>query len=294
MKCSFVYVVLCCLVFLSCSESKTKQSATVGTTKILVDDSFAPIIEDQYIVFDSSYPRAKIDLVYKPEIQLLNLLLTDSIDVAIMSRKLLAHEARFYESRDVIIRTNHIATDAIALITRQPASDSTITIDEIKAIMRGKSSKSLVFDNPSSSTVRYLKELAEIKNLPARGVYALSSNAEVIKYVHNNPGTIGVIGYNWIKQPTKELEPIVEKLKIMSVKNSPGLAGSDQFYEPTQNNIALGLYPLCRELYIINCQGGSGVGTGFAAFLASERGQRIMLKAGLLPDSIPTREVIIR
>jgi phosphate transport system substrate-binding protein len=97
-----------------------------------------------------------------------------------------------------------------------------------------------------------------------------------------------------MRQPTEELEPLVKQLKVMAVKNSKGLAGSDKYYKPTQNNLALGLYPLSRELYIINCEGGAGLGTGFAAFLAGERGQRIILKSGLLPDSIPTREIIIR
>jgi phosphate transport system substrate-binding protein len=290
-----LFSILIITLLQSCSQDNSKQSATVGKTKILVDESFAPIIDDQYQVFDSSYPQAKIDLVYKPEIHLVNTLLQDSIDVAIMSRDLLPRELKYYQSRNIIVRKNHIATDAVALITHQSSPDSVISVDAIISIIQGKSAgKSLVFDNPNSSTVRYLKDLAKVKDLPQKGVYALQSNDAVIKYVHNNPGTIGVIGINWMGQPTKELEPIVEKLKIMSVKNLPGLKGSDKYYKPSQNNLALGLYPLSRELYIINCQGGSGVGTGFAAFLASERGQRIMLKSGLLPDSIPSREIIIR
>ncbi|MGV3509341.1 MAG: PstS family phosphate ABC transporter substrate-binding protein [Sphingobacteriaceae bacterium] len=289
------YITFVWLLASACSESGNKQTATVGSAKILVDESFAPIIDDMHIVFQSSYPQAKVEMVYKPEINLLNIFLRDSIDVAIMSRKLLPNEARFYESRNIKIRTNHIATDGVALITHQNSTDSSITVDEVKSIMRGLSTgKSLVFDNPNSSTVRYLKELAKVDTLPKKGVYALKSNEEVIEYVHNNPGTIGVIGINWMKQPTPRLEPIVKKLKVLSVKNTAGLPGSDKFYKPTQNNLALGLYPLSRELYIVNCQGGSGLGTGFAAFLAGERGQRIILKSGLLPDSIPTREIIIR
>jgi hypothetical protein len=35
-----------------------------------------------------------------------------------------------------------------------------------------------------------------------------------------------------------------------------------------QNNIAEGTYPLARDLYIINCQGYSGLGMGFPSFVA--------------------------
>lgn len=290
----YALILLIPLYLVACSPDKS-ESAKVASTNVLVDESFAPIIEDQFLVFENTYPEAKINLIYKPEVQLLNLFLNDSIDVAIMSRNLLPHEVRLFESRDITIRTNRIAVDGIALITHQSSNDSTLTVDEIKAIMQGKSAgRNLVFDNANSSTVRYMKELAKIEHLPKRGVYALQSNDDVIKYVHNNPGTIGVIGINWMKQPSKELEPFTAKLKVMALKNSQGLPGSDKFYKPTQNNLALGLYPLSRELYIINSEGGWGFGTSFAAFIAGERGQRIILKSGLLPDSIPTREILFK
>lgn len=295
MKHALFFLLFTSLLISACTSNKNPQTAISGERQILVDESFEPVIDDQFRVFESTYTQAKLHLVYKPEIDLLNLFLQDSINVAIMSRKLLPNEAKFYESKNIRIRTNRIAIDAIALITNKASTDTTITVEEIKAIMQGKGvNKNLVFDNPNSSTVRYLKELANIKELPKHGVYALKSNEEVIKYVYNNSGTIGVIGINWMIQPTKELESIVSKLKIIAVKNTGGLVGSDKYYEPTQNNLALGLYPLSRELYIINCEGGSGLGTGFASFLAGERGQRIILKSGLLPDSIPTREIIIR
>lgn len=291
----FFLLSLCSAFLFSCTQKHTEQSAIAGTIKILVDESFEPIIEDQYLVFESSYPQAKIDLIYKPETSLINLILQERSNVAILSRKLLPNEAKIYESKGIVIKTNRIATDAIALVVHKSSADTTITIDKIKALMRGEAKgKTLVFDNQNSSTVRYLKELAQVNSLPKTGLYALNTNPDVIKYVHNNPGTIGVIGFNWIKQPTKELEPLVANLKTMSVKNSAGLAGSDKFYKPNQNNLALDLYPLSRELYIINCEGGFGLGTSFAAFLAGERGQRIMLKSGLLPDSIPSRQIIIR
>ena len=125
-------------------------------------------------------------------------------------------------------------------------------------------------------------------------MYALRSNPDVLRYVNDNPGAIGVIGINWIRQPDKELEPVVKNLRIIGVKNLEGKIGSDGYYTPNQNDLALGLYPLTRSLYIINAEGRPGLGTGFATFIAGERGQRIVLKSGLLPDSIPSRQVIIK
>ncbi|MBC7916098.1 MAG: substrate-binding domain-containing protein [Pyrinomonadaceae bacterium] len=293
---SFVFVIVSIFV-ISCSREKKQtksQPEILGIKDIIVDESFAPIIEDEYMVFRSSYPELDVNLTYKPEVQLLNILLSDSIRIAIMSRELTKTEIERFEKKNIKIRTIPIATDAIALITHKSNTDSTITLDEIKSIMKGNpTERNLVFDNPNSSTVRYLKELTGVNELPKKGIYAFKSSAEVIKYAHNNPGTIGVIGINWMKQPPVELETLVDNLKTLAVKNFAGLPGADKFYKPNQNNLAIGVYALKRTLYIIDCQGGSS-GTEFAAFIQGDIGQRIILKSGLLPDKIPTREIIIR
>jgi phosphate transport system substrate-binding protein len=293
-KLQVLFYLLVLVLFHSCqSNQQEKQSYTSGQEQILVDESFAPIIEDQEFLFESTYPNAKIDLVLKSENELLNLFFSDSIQVAILSRELKDDERKHFESKNIKIRLNRFAIDGIALITHNSSKYVNVDVAEIIKILKGEQSalESLVFDNANSSTVRYFKELAGIDKLPSTGIYALNSNADVIKYVNDNPGSVGVVGVNWMVQPPVELEPIVADLKILGVKNIAGRPGSDAYYKPNQNDIALEKYPLTRSLYIINCEGGAGLGTGFASFIAGERGQRIVLKSGLLPDSIPSREI---
>lgn len=286
------------LVLYGCGSNPqtSQQSYTRGEMNILVDESFAPIIEDEVYVFENTYTDARINALYKSETEVLNLFLSDSIRVAILSRMLKPAEARFYENKKIKIRVNRFAIDGVALITNKSNADTTATVEDILSVLRGKPGKinRLVFDNANSSTVRYLKELAAVQQLPSAGVYAMKSNPEVIRYVYEHPGTIGVVGVNWLKHPDTVLSKVVDQLQVIAVKNQPGKPGSDKFYKPTQSNIALGLYPLTRDLFIINCQGGSGLGWGFASFLAGDIGQRIVLKSGLVPDSIPPREIIIR
>lgn len=286
-----------CLFLLACQETRPSGETTYtkGRVDIVVDESFAPIVEDQAYVFESNYSESKLNLILKPESQVLNLFLSDSVRVAILSRELTPTEARQYESKNIRLRVNRFAVDGVALITQGNNPDSLITVSEIISIMKGQNaaSKSLVFDNANSSTVRYMKNLSGVDELPSKGVYALGSNPEVIKYVSEHPGSIGVIGINWIVQPEENLEKIVAGLRIMGVKNLPGKPGSDAYYKPYQNDLANETYPLSRNLYIINGEGKPGLGTGFASFIAGERGQRIVLKSGLLPDSIPSRQVII-
>jgi len=282
----------------SCQNQSSPAETTYvsGEISVVADETFAPILEDQAYVFESLYDRSKINRVYKTENEVLNLFLNDSIRVAVLSRELKPEESKHYENKNIRLRVNRFAIDGLALVTQQSNRDSLVTVAELIAVMKGESSriKSLVFDNPNSSTVRYMKELAGIKLLPSKGVYALKSNKDVIRYVSENPGSIGVIGVNWIRQPEEDMEEIVGKLKIMGVKNLPGKPGSDGYYRPNQNDLAMEVYPLTRNLYIIDGEGRPGLGTGFASFVAGETGQRIVLKSGLLPDSIPSRQVIIK
>lgn len=284
------------IAFYSCQESNKKQTHTTGATEIIADESFEPIVDAQFFVFKNTYPKADISLNYKPERELLNRFLNREVRVAILSRVLTPEEAKVYEDINIKVRTTRFAVDAIALIAHKSRLDSNINVEDIVSVLRGQPGRieSLVFDNANSSTVRYLMDLSNVKLLPEKNVYALKSNPEVIKHVHNNPGSIGVIGVNWVMHPVRELEQYVSELKVLGIKNSPGKPGDDKFYKPSQDNLAMGVYPLSRDLYIINCQGGPGLGAGFASFLAGEVGQRIVLKSGLLPDSIPPREILIR
>lgn len=159
--------------------------------------------------------------------------------------------------------------------------------------MQGQSStkiKGLVFDNPNSSTVRFMNTIAGIKTMRTEAVYSFKTNEEVIRFVAQNDGMIGVVGVNWLSQPSPKMQEFVDKVNILAVKN---LTGKD-YFEPTQNNLAEGQYPLARDLYVINCQGNSGLGMGFASFVAGDIGQRIILKSGLLPIKVPGRRFNIR
>ncbi len=275
-------------------NKKTDNTETIlkGSTKILVDETLTPIIEDQIAVFESGY-NAKIQIKSKSENEVLLALMKDSIQIAVLSSKLSVKDSSYFVRKKIYPRQTVFATDAIALISNKSNNDSIIALQDITDFMKGKMKpniRGLVFDNPNSSTVRYMNNLAGLKTSPENGIFSFKTNEEVIRYVSENKGMIGVVGVNWLLEPTLNVEKYKKNITILSVKALNG----NQYYYPSQNNLAEKTYPLARDLYIVNCQTFSGLGMGFASFVAGERGQRIILKSGLLPVRVPGRHIIIK
>ncbi|HEX9151992.1 MAG TPA: substrate-binding domain-containing protein, partial [Flavobacterium sp.] len=274
------------------NSSKNKETILKGSTTIYVDETLTPIVEDQVAVFESKY-EAKIKLVSKSEAETVNSLFNEKAAIAILSRNLTNQELKIFDQRKIIPKVTVFATDAVAFISNKNSKDTIVALSDVISFMQGKpvaSIKGLVFDNPNSSTVRYMNALAGLKAIPEKGVFSFKTNDEVIKYVSENDGMIGVVGVNWLSQPMPGMQKYVDNVNTLSVRGDK----SDKSYTPSQNNIAERKYPLARDLYIINCQGYSGLGMGFASFVAGDVGQRIILKSGLLPIRIPGRNIKIR
>ncbi|MEO6149204.1 MAG: substrate-binding domain-containing protein [Mucilaginibacter sp.] len=294
------FVLITALLIAGCQQKQKdgapKEGFAEGNIKILADASFEPIVAEEQYIFENLFPKAKLDIKYLTENELLNSFLNDSIRVAILSRELKPDEIKILNDRKLPPVVNRFAFDAVTLIVSNTSTDTLITVDEIKKMLTGKTKAdiNIVFDNPNSSLVRYLKGLVGNIDLKQKNIYALKSNKEVIKYVSDHPGAIGIVGFAWLNDPDEDYARDVAGVQIVGVKDEANKEYPDEYFKPSQNTLVLHQYPLSRGLYIINSSGKLGLGTGFASFLASERGQRIILKSGLLPDSIPRREINIK
>jgi phosphate transport system substrate-binding protein len=231
--------------------------------------------------------------VAKSERELINAMLNDTSSIAILSRPLSDEEVKVFQSKKIVPKTTKIGTDAIAFISNKSRKDTLIALEDVIRFLQGKEQsnvKGLVFDNPNSSTVRYMNDLAGLKEIPEKDVFSFKTNEDVIKYVSENDGMIGVLGVNWLSQPSPNMKNFMKNINVLNVKSLNNIG----YFAPSQSNIAEGKYALARDLYIINCQGYSGLGMGFASFVAGDIGQRIILKSGLLPIRTPGRNMIIR
>lgn len=299
----FVRILLLAALF-SCQErdksGKVVDTPTTGSIRIMVDECYKPVITSAIDVFDSIYSRASIDAQYNSEGEAFAALFRDSVQVIIAARQPSDTEIEtYFKPRGFRPTTTPIAFDAVAFIVHPENKDTVFSIDQLRNILNGKTAKwrdfnpksplgdiLLVFDNPLSGTVRYAKDtIAGGAPLPSNAS-ALKTNQEVIEYVARNKNAIGIIGANWISDTDdKGVQAFRREIRIADIAREAGAEG----YGPYQAYLATGQYPFRRTIYVINAQARKGLGLGLASFLASDPGQRMMLKDGLLPAQAPTR-----
>lgn len=306
MKSLFCAVAAGLFFLYSCSPRDKKgnflDTTTSGHIKIAVDESLKPLLDTELDTFEALYNRAHIDIIYTSEEEAMNLLLNDSVRLAVITRGLMASEMEMLKSRQLEPHEVAIAKEGIAAIFNKKNADSVISLPQLKDVLTGKISTwsqlrkggskdtiQVVFDQPASGIVRYFKDSLKIDKL-APNCFALKSNPAVIDYISTRPNAIGLIGVSWVSDSDDSTTNVfLNTVRIGGVARDTG-----EYYQPYQAYIAQGQYPLTRNIIVINREGRTGLGSGFLAFMAGEKGQRIVLKAGLVPSTMPVRIVEIK
>jgi len=281
-----VLVAAAVLSFAACGdEKKDGPTDTLGKGKvdISVDETYRPVIEQQLKVFDSSYPEAKVTAHYKAEAECFKDLFAGKARIILVTRQLSKEEVAYCEQQKIVTFSLELARDAVAVILPPGSSDTMFNVAQIKAILTGTYNKkyTVVFDNQSSSTVRYITDSLLAGQKLGANVFAANGNDSVVAYVEKNPNAIGFVGLSYVgnDEGTTGDNEFISNVKIAAIWNDK----NQEAYKPYQSYIAQRFYPFSRNLYYINRETHAGLGTGFANFLARERGQLIFAHSHLFP-----------
>ena len=291
----------------ACNAGGPKEfsdTPTSGKVNIVVDESYSLLFDSQIYTFQKLYSRAKINAKYSPEGEALKALMNDCCKVVVINRDLNEVERLEFKKNNLFPVSTKIAEDAIAFIVNNDHAGLELTVDQLKNILVGKDSIwsqinpefkdgtiNVVFDNNNSANERYLREVLLNNNSYQKNCFAVNSNPEVINYVNSHKNALGVISVNWISDQDDTLsQRFLEKIKVVAIAKST----NHEYYKPYQAYIKTKDYALCRDVYMINRQTRAGLGTGFVSFVAGEKGQRMILKSGLVPATIPSRLVEIK
>jgi len=261
---------------------------TRGKLVIGVDESLRPVIDSELKTFSFLYRDAEITPLYLPEKQVAEKLLANEIQTGLICRDLNKDEIEFIKNKyQHNPQTFKLADDEIVAAVNNTNPLNSISYDDLKRILSGKitdwkqlnpaledKSPVVVVITGSSSINRYFSSFNN--SLSTVSVYALDTTAEVIDYVKNNPSAIGIVGGSWFFKIGSNYSDV----KLLSYTN-------DNLSAEGQNQ------DLYREVYAVNHEPFIGLGTGFISFIASQKGQMILEKAGMTPYKSITREINI-
>ena len=311
---AFVGLTLVASLWASCSGKKSKSGRTdtysSGVISFASDESFSPIIEEERQVFEHTYRKAKVNPIYTNESEGMEMLLNKETCLLITARDYKPEELQSLKDRGTNPRTVRLAYDGLALIVHTSNNDTCITVKDIARILTGEATKwsdiypgskrgdiTLVFDNKKSSAVHYAEDsILGGKPITNPNVAAAQTSAEVVNYVAKTPNAIGIIGSNWLNDKRDTTNLTYNKdIRVMSVSRLDTATPANS-WKPYQYYIYNNNYPLIRTIYALVNDPRQGLPWGFAHFIESPIGQKIILKAGLLPvrGDITIRSVNVR
>lgn len=300
-----ILILIAVCAFLSgCDKNqKTGDTPTSGTISLTVDEGLKPLISAEIAAFEGIYTNAHFNVKYVSEGEAILAMLQDSARACIVTRNLAPFEEESLTKQQYKARQLKVAVGGIALIVNNNNADTIISLQDVKRILAGeiknwtwnKSPKKsapagmeVVFDQPNSGIIRFLKDsLVRFDSLPSNW-FAVKGNTQVVDYVSKNPQAMGLIDIAWISdQNDSTANKFLSSVKVMAISTDSGS------YQPYQAYIAQKRYPLRRDVIMISREAKSGLASGLMSFIAGEKGQKIVLKSGLVPATMPVRIVEI-
>ncbi len=280
-----ILLVFFTILGLSCDDTpKHPDTLSTGAIDISADETYRAVIEEQSKVFDSSFPNAKVTIHYKPEAECFKDYFNNKARLILVTRELTADEKKIAEEKSFYPTSVALAKDAVALIVNNDNPDSIMDVPQIKHILMGdyiKKKYTVVFDDQSSSLVRYITDSLLQGQKLGTNVYAAKGNKAVIDYVMKNPDAVGFAGLADVCDSSDpgNTGTFIKNVRVVSVFNDT----LRQYLKPYLAYIGLKEYPFVRRLYYVSRESYPGLGTGFANFLMGGRGQLIFAYAHLYP-----------
>lgn len=301
-KSAFIFIVL---LQASCvqrnKDGKILNTPTAGKVKIAIDASLKPLMDAELDAFAATYPNTDVEETYASEQDAINALLQGNVDMIAITRRLVHVELDSIRKDNIQVQAYVAAYDAVALIVNRANPDSMISMNQLKDIVTGATTNwkqinpssssndiSLIFDQPNSGIVRFLHDtLVSFNNLPTNS-FGVKSDSAVVDYIAKNKYAIGLIDASWISDSDDPLtNSFRHAVRVVRISSGSG------FYKPLQAYLAEKNYPLMRKIFLVSREPRPGLASGFITYVCSSKGQRIVLKAGLVPVKFPPREVKI-
>lgn len=289
-------------------DPRTDDVPTRGHILILADEDLRDLVEAEEYMFESIYTNAQLDIRYLPEAELLKAVMNDSVRCWIGTVQPGGEQEAYYAKRSVKAHVVRIAMDGIAVVANQTLDLNELSTGEVLHALaypqtfsaQGWSipSEDGPLDKPRSWFASAGSGVARglidslIGSVVEQRIVAMTDPdlPSLIDRVAKDPQALGFVSFCSLSDlDNPKMKALRDRVKLLAISASDSTAA----VLPNQGSLADGSYPLRRPVYMVLCEGKSGLGTGFVSFVANHKGQRIILKHGIAPHTVPPREVEI-
>ena len=125
------------MVMSSCGDHRPKSTSTRGLARIMCDESFQSVLEQEIAVFEYQYPEASIMPEYINEHDALDSLFKNRVDLIIISHDLTSEQKESLRKLNRGYRSKMIAVDAIAVIVNKQNQVSNIALSRLRDVYTG-------------------------------------------------------------------------------------------------------------------------------------------------------------
>jgi len=287
----FFFILLITLLSCSKKEEAIPETATSGILKLAFDESFLPIVKQEKDIFQYLYKYATLNDTSLSQEKAHELFLKDSVKLIFSARMLNDSEKKYLKSIKVFPKQYEFAEDGLVVILNRSNADSIFTLAQLKNIVISQQKKySIVVESSSGASIVSFVNFLSLQKDSIKQVFSAETTKGIVDYVAQNEYAIGLMSSAWLSDmDSPKTKEMLARIKIARIYNSTTKAS----YYPFQSELADSLYLFRRKIYVISRETKMGLANGFASFLLGEKGQRIVLKSGLLPATIPKREVVI-
>lgn len=284
------------VLLMSCNDKQPKASSIAGkdTMVIWADTSLRVLVNEQKKAFENTYTNPLLDIHYLQESLIVEKLMKNEANCAILQRKLTPNESAYLKDKEDFLPKQYvIASDAFAFVTSTKNTRENIATEQIHDYFRSGKAQDfqLVFESNQCQAIPYFQNQFQLDKQQIGSAFVLKNLNELLNYLRTVPNAVGIIPFSYISDTEAATTlALLKDLKVLSVayKDSSKIS---HLINPSQESITTGDYPFVMPIVLMNCNFEKKSGITFVNYIMKPKAQRLFLKCGMVPAIFPAREV---
>jgi phosphate transport system substrate-binding protein len=283
------------LFVIGCNSGSTvedKGDPLSGSFIIQTDEAHYPVAKVLAETYMGLYDLVNIQIDTTQKGNPYKRLLNKDVRMMLTTQALSPNDSLALVQRGVFPKVSPIMRDAIVMISKRgidtlPAYPFSLRHDSCFSFLNANKPQYMVTDRSDSDNSYFMAN--SLRSFCGMEWELVGNQLAIIERVSASDKEVGLVSWSYLcERKSKEVKSRMERIQIMPFVDSL----SNQIM-PSQSTVFTKEYPLTRTLLMVTSEPYAGPATGFAAWVASSEGQRIIRLFGAAPIQIPPREIQI-